>query len=305
MKHTILLILTAFLLTNCNAQKLVSNREQIEKAKKELESSMTLFSTSIINKDLDTCIETLIKSADNSYKKYIVGGLLFDIDADKSFQLHQAAFQSNNADKNFAFEYAIELHRKGNYKEAAELYEKYLDAETDDYRIYVWLADCYINIGETKKSIESWTKANHPKNHTGIDFAIHTIYGNTSQLKQRNELRNQILKGNSLKLVDLIFIDQNWEIDWWNKKAQEYFLNDDLELAKQKLSETNSYYKLLKAYTDIKKKETQESKANEIKNILIENNLIYNKSLPKFGQITSDLLRISFINQFINETEFY
>jgi tetratricopeptide (TPR) repeat protein len=306
MKHLILLTLATFLLTISNAQKLVSNREQIEKAKKELESSMSLFSTSIVNKDLDTCIETLIKSADNGYKKYIVGGLLFEIDADKSFQLHKEAFQSNSADKNFVFEYAIELHRQGKYKEAAELYEKYLEVETDDYRIYVWLADCYINLGETKKAIDNWTKANHPKNHTGIDFAIHIIYGNTSQLKQRNKLRSQIFKGNSSKLFDLIFLDQNWEMDWWNKKAQENFLDEDLELARKKLSETNSDYKLLKAYTDIKKKETQEGKVNEIKAILIASNLILNnKSLPQFGQITSDLIRISFMNQFINETEFY
>ena len=80
---------------------------------------MNLFSTSIVNKDLDTCIATLIKSTDNSYRKYIVGSLLFEIDAGKSFQLHKEAFQNNNADKDFVLEYAIELHRKGNYKGAA------------------------------------------------------------------------------------------------------------------------------------------------------------------------------------------
>jgi len=95
-------------------------------------------------------METLIKSADNSYKKYIIGGLLFDIDANKSFQLHKEAFQSNNTNENFVLEYAIELHRKGSYKEAIALYEKYAETEVDDYRTYVWLADCYINLGETK-----------------------------------------------------------------------------------------------------------------------------------------------------------
>jgi hypothetical protein len=309
MKHLLLLIFTVFLLTNGNAQQLVSsvsNREQIENAKKELESSIRLFSTSIVNNDLDTCIETLLKSADNSYKKFVVGGVLFEIDPDKSFQLHKEAFQSNTADKHFLLEYAIELHRKGRYKEAAELYEKCLEVETDDYRIHIWLADCYINLGETQKSIDNWIKANHPSNHTGIDFAIHTIYRNTHQLKQRNDLRSQILQGNFSKFFDLLYLDQNWEIDWWNKKAQEYFLKEDLELARLKLRETSSDYKLLQAYTEIKKKESQDSMAKEINDILIANNVILNnKALPNYGQITSDLLRISFINKFINETEFY
>ncbi len=306
MKHLILLIISAFLVAYCDAQKIVSDRAQIEKAKKDLDSSITLFSSSMVNKELDACIENIIKSADNKYKKYIVGGLLFDIDADKSFELHKEAFQNNSTNKDFLLEYAIELHRKGQYKEATELYEKYLKMGTEDCRTYVWLADCYINTGDTKKSIENWTKANHAKNHVKIDFAIHTIYGNTSQFKQRNGLINKIINGNSAKLFDLIFLDQNWEMDWWNKKAQEYFLIDDLELAKQKLGETNSDYKLLKAYTDIKKIETEDNKANEIKEILLANNLILNnKLLPTFGQICSDLIRIAIMNQLINETEFY
>lgn len=299
-------LFAAFLLTNCIAQNLTSHREQIEKAKQELQTSISLFSTSMVDKDLDSCITVLIAKADNGFKKYIVGGLLFEIDKDKSLQLHKEAFQSTETDENFVLDYAIELHRKGNYKEAADLYEKYVKQKTDDYRAYVWLADCYINLGETQKSIDNWIKANHPKNHTGIDFAIHTIYGNTNQVRQRNEFRKLILKGDLSKLNDLIFLDQNWEMDWWNKKAQVNFLNEDLKLAKQKLTEVNQDYKLLKAYTEIKKIENDATKTVEIKRILTINQIILNnKPLPQFGQIASDLLRICFVNQFVNETEYY
>jgi len=299
-------LLSIFVLTNCNAQNLTSHKEQIEKAKQELQTSISLFSTSIVDKDLDSSINALIVNADNNFKKYIVGGLLFEIDKGKSFQLHKEAYQSNEKDENFVLEYAIELHRNGNFKEAAELYEKYAKQKTDDYRVYVWLADCYINLDQTQKSIDNWNKANHPKNHTGIDFAIHTIYGNTNQVRQRNDFRKQILNGDLSKFYDLIFLDQNWEMDWWNKKAQVNFLNEDLKLAKQKLTEISQDFKLLKAYTDIKKIENDATKITEIKSILITNQIILNnKTLPQVGQIASDLLRICFINQFLNETEYY
>jgi len=73
------------------------------------------------------------------------------------------------------------------------------------------------------------------------------------------------MKGNSSKLFDLLFLDQNWEIDWWNKKPQAYFLNEDLALAKQRLTENNNNYKLLKAYIDIKKKKLRKARLLKLK----------------------------------------
>ena len=79
----------------------------------------------------------------------------------------------------------------------------------EDFRVNVWLADCYINTGDIEKSITNWKKANHPKNHTSIDFAIHTIYGKTDQIKLRNEYRIEIEKGNIQAYYSLIFLEVN------------------------------------------------------------------------------------------------
>jgi hypothetical protein len=305
MKQTILVLLTSLSL-GCAAQPLVSNRDKIEAATKELKSAMETFNTCIVNTDADKCIPDIIKRADSEYKKYLIGGLLYEIDREKSFQLHKEAYTANPNDLDFNLEYAIELHRKGQFAEASELYEKYASEKPEDFRINVWLSDCYINLGEIEKSISNWTQANHPKNHTGIDFAIHTIYGKADQIKIRNDYRKEIEKGNVQAFYSLVFLDMNWQLDWWNSNIQEYFLNEDIRLAKSKFNQNDSDYKIAQAYIKIKRLSKTENRNDSIKSILTENKLIIGSNpLPADGQIASDLIRLCLINQTISESDFY
>lgn len=305
MRHHILTILILFS-CSCYSQTLVSNRDKIETAKKELNTAMTTFNSCIVNSDLDNCILTLMKSADNEYKKYVIGGLLYEIDKDKSFQLHKEAYLSKPDELDFNLEYAIELHRKGEFEEAAKLYEKYSKEKPDDFRVNVWLADCYINTGDIDKSIANWIKSGHAKHHTSIDQAINTIYGKTDQIKTRNNYRKEIEQGNKTLFYSLIFLDMNWELDWWNTHTQEYFLKEDVRLIESKLEKTNIDYNTIQAYIKIKNLSKSENVADSIKMLLTNNKIIIGSNpLPTNGQIASDLLRICFINQLISEQEFY
>lgn len=305
MNKIILIFFTLFVFLNCFSQNLVSNREQIEIAKVDLKSEIETFSSCIVKSDLKVCMDKTTKNADNEYKKYIVGGILYEIDPKKSFKLHEEAYLTNKLEQNFILEYAIELHRNGQYEDASKLYEIYTGKVPNDIRVYVWLADCYINIAEIEKSITNWEKSNHPQNHTKIDNAIFTIYGKTTQIKTRNDLKSGIEQGKLSNFYPLIFLDKNWESDWWNKNTQEYFLSEDIQLAKNKLGETSNDFKTLKAYLEIKKVE-ENGPVEEIKKILIDNKIILeNNPIPTFGEITSDLLRICFTNNLLNENDFY
>ncbi len=302
-----IIIFTAFLsfTSICFGQTLVSNREQIEKTKNDFHDEISKFSTCIVENDLNVCTENLIKSADNEYKKYLTGGILYQIDPDKSLLLHEQVYLKNPLDQNFILEYAIELHRSGKYLEASKLYETYSLKEPKDIRIFVWLADCYLNIDKIELSITNWQKANHPQNHTAIDKAIYTIYGKTNQVKTRNDLKTEIEKGKFSSFYPLLFLDKNWEFDWWNKGSQEYFLNEDTKLAETKLDKENNELKIIKAYLQIKKLE-ESGKSEDIKKLLTDSNIILNnKPLPEFGELTSDLLRICFVNGLLSENEFY
>jgi hypothetical protein len=299
---TILLFLSLF----CNSQSLVSNRSKIEAASNELESSITNFNTCLINTDVNKCIVDFIQGADTEYKKYVVGNVLYEIDRARSFQLHKEAYTAHPEDLNLNLEYAIELHRNGEFAEAAKLYEKYAKKKADDFRINVWLADCYINLNEIHKSISNWKRANHAKNHTGIDFAIHTIYGRTDQIKIRNDYRRQTEEGNNAAFYPLLFLDMNWELDWWNSGIQEYFLKEDMQLAQSKLQQNDKDYQTLQTYIRIKKLSNDHTQKDSIKSILLAAKLIIDSNpLPSDGKVASDLLRICFINRILSESEFY
>lgn len=305
MRHHVLTILI-LVTCSCYSQRLVSNRDKIETAKKELSTAMETFNSCIVNSDLDNCTLTLIKNADNEYKKYVIGGILYEIDKDKSFQLHKEAYLAKQDELDFILEYAIELHRKGEFEEATKLYEKYSKEKSEDFRVNVWLADCYINSGDIEKSISNWKKANHPKNHTSIDFAIHIIYGRIDQIKLRNDYRKEIETGNIQNLYSLIFLDMNWELDWWNTNTQEYFLKEDVRLLESKLEKTNIDYNTIQTYIKIKNLSKSDNSSDSIKILLTNNKIIIGSNpLPTNGQVASDLLRICFINQLVSENEFY
>ena len=300
-----LTFLGTFTFFGCFSQALTSNREQIEKSKRDLQNELKTFSSCIVKSDLNNCVNSLVKCADNEFKKYTVAGMLFEIDNQQSFNLHEQAYMTNKLDENFCFEYAIELHRKLRYSVAAQLYEAYFAKFPKDFRINAWLADCYINIGEVDKAIANWTYARHYENHTSIDKAIFIIYGNSNQLKTRNDLKLNIEKGKVSDFYPLIFLDNNWEFDWWNKGSQDYFLNEDLELAKSKLGESSNDFKILTAYLEIKKLE-RKFETKKKKKIFIDNKIILeNNPLPTYGEISSDLLRICFTNGLLDEKEFY
>lgn len=306
MKFTFTLLLTTNLFTIGFGQALVSKRDLIDKAKSELQPAIDSFGNCIVRSDAKDCIAKLISNATDEYRKYLIGGALYNIDTAQSFRLHKEAYTADPKEQHFILEYAIELHRKRQYAEAAKLYESYSGKVKDDIRIYVWLADCYINTGETNKSMENWKKANHSENHTSIDFAIHVIYGKTDQIARRNDYKTDIAQGKLTSFYPLISLDLNWEFDWWNSGVQKFFLAKDIELAKEKSGTNTNDLKTLNTYVAIKQLEKEEPKSEEIKKLLSENNLILdNKPLPSSGSVTSDLLRICFMKGLLDENGFY
>jgi hypothetical protein len=305
MKST-LLIFASFIIPTCSAQVLVSNREKIEKAQTELIPALDKFSSSLLTSNLTESIEELLKNATDEYRTYLIGGVLYSIDPVRSFKLHQEAYSANTNELNFILEHAIELHRIGRFKDASILFEKYLSKNPTDFRIFVWLSECYLNMGDIKKSIDSWSKADHAHNHTGIDMAIYTVHDEGNELKKRDDYKSAIAKGDHSKFYPLIFIDKNWEMDWWNKGEQSLFLQHDMALAKKTLGVNNDDYRILHGYVRIKALETRMGGADSIKQILTDLKLILNNNpLPPEGQIASDLLSVCFNNGLLATDEFY
>ena len=308
MRKTILLIIFNVALFSCNAQvETENNTEKIKKAQAEINPALEyFFSNCLVNKDCDDCINDLISKAKNEYQKYLIGGALYNIDSKTSYDLHKSAYEKYPNELNFNLEYAIESHRIGDYKTAIKHYEIYKQVNDTDYRIDAWLSECYLNIGNYSKAIEHWKEANHSKNHIGIDKAIHIIHGQVDQIKRRSELIAKTKSKDSKSAYELIFLDMNWELDWWNNNIQEYFLEKDINTIKNSFGSDSKEYLQLSAYNKIKHLSKKSSPKDSIKTALLDSKLILdNNQMPINGKVASDLLRISFINRLLDEKVFF
>jgi hypothetical protein len=296
----------AFFWVRVSCQTITMDASRIDNAVKALKAPMEEFDSCVPTAPVESCVSTLVKSCDTDYKKFIAGNIVYTISKPWSYRLHKQAYNSNPGELAFLFEYAMELHRNGEYAQAIPLYEKYRINSPDDYRACVWLADCYLNTGNARKSVENWNLASHQKNHSGIDFAIHSIYGDTTVARRRSDLREAAKGGNQQSLNSLIFMDLNWQSDWWNAAINEKLLQPDLALAEQVLGKDSREFNVLQTYVNVKKQADGAKSSQSIKSLLTKSSLLVGtEPLPHDGQMTSDLIRIALINHVVNEKELY
>ncbi len=308
MKRSLVFILLNITLFHSNAQlRMENNKEKIKKAETEIQPALNYFlSDCLVNRDCKDCVNNLVSKVKNEYQRYLIGGVLYNIDSKTSYQLHKSAYENHPNELNFNLEYAIESHRIGDYKTAIKHYEVYKQTNDIDYRIDVWLSECYLNLENYSKAITHWKAANHQKNHTGIDKAIHTIHGQFDQIKKRSNLIAKTTSKDINSAYELIFLDMNWKLDWWNENIQEYFLEKDINTIKNTFGANNKDYLQLSAYNKIKHLSKTSNAKDSIKVTLLDSKLILdNNQMPINGKIASDLLRISLANHLIDEKEFF
>ena len=98
---TLLLLQSTFFF----AQNIEANRDKIKQAKIELALPLSEYFKNIPTTDLDTLFNQLIASkayyADNEFHNYLIGGILYEVDADKSFAYHEKAYNARPNDENF------------------------------------------------------------------------------------------------------------------------------------------------------------------------------------------------------------
>ncbi|WP_046757785.1 tetratricopeptide repeat protein [Kordia jejudonensis] len=307
MRKIILVLLFSVSFINVNAQMSEKTKEALQKAQTELTPAFQyFFSDCVVNKDCDDCVEELVSKVTNEYQAYVVAGALYNIDPKASYTLHKTACEKVPNALNFNLEYALESHRAGDYETAIKHYKIYKKEVEKDYRVDVWLSECYLNLDKYAKAIEHWKAANHAKNHVGIDKAVHIIHGKTDQLQKRSNLVANVKEKDSKSAYELIFLDMNWELDWWNSNIQDYFLEKDMEIIKSVFGVESKEYKHVSAYKKIKELSKEFSNNDVFKKAFTEAKLILdNNQIPENGNIASDLLRIAFQNKLLDETTFF
>ncbi|WP_298419402.1 hypothetical protein [uncultured Kordia sp.] len=308
MKKSTIFILFSFIVFNAYAQtKTKTNKELLQKAQTELTPAFEyFFSDCLVNKNADDCTSELYDKATNEYQSFVIGGALYNIAPKLSLILHKRAIAKKPNELSFNLEYAIESHRARDYETAIRHYKIYKEVVAKDYRVDVWLSECYLQLDNYEKALTHWKAANHQKNHTGIDKAIYIIHGKTDQIKKRSDLVEKVKQKDVKSAYELIYLDMNWELDWWNTYVQEYFLEKDLETIKSVFGAKSTVCQQVAAYKKIKQLSKDFSIGNTLKTAFLDAKLILeNNEMPVHGKIASDLLRVAFMNELIDEATFF
>ncbi len=222
---------------------------------------------------------------------FVLGNTFFTMDDPLARKYHAIALKALPDEPLVNLEWAIDLHREGKAAEAVRYYQKFIKTAGGNTLSHTLLADCLIRIGDLTGAIKQWELADHPHNHTGIDFAIHTIYGKASPFRRRNDLLKTIQGGDLSKLDDLMYLSSAWDRDWWNIDTQKELLEKDLALARKLLKDSPAHLAELELYAETLLRD--EVAAEWIKEQLIKNQwLIGDASKLPANEIVLDRLLI-------------
>lgn len=247
----------------------------------------------------------LAKLADESKDPamiFIVANMLYGADPAKSYQLHKKVYEALPDEKLVNLEWAMERHRKGEYPEAATLYGKYLELEPLDVKCNALLADCLLRSGKMKEAVEKWNAAKHGQNHVSIDFAIFEIYGGPLPLQRWGDLSAKINAGKTELIEQLLWLDMNWDQNWWNKSVNQHRLSTDSKMAEKILGSENQRLLDAKCYIKLK---TGDLDTASIKAAMLKAGVIIGDKgrLPANSKIASGLIEIALENNFESRTQ--
>jgi hypothetical protein len=147
---------------------------------------------------------------------FVLGNLFYVSDMQRSFRYHELAFQALPEEPSVALEMAYEFHRRGNCKRALPLYRFLNERVALQETQQALRAHCLMKTGDPSAALQAWAAGRHGSNHTGIDFAIHAVFGGLSPLARHDALARKVIAGDSASIASLIDNAIRWERDWWN-----------------------------------------------------------------------------------------
>ena len=157
------------------------------------------------------------------------------------------------------------------------------------------MADCLVHEGRLDEAVAAWEAAEHPRNHTGIDFAICDIYGEIAPERKRADLIQRIKKGETELAEELIKQDLNMVSNWWNSRVSQESLKQDLPLIEQAIAQDQPRLKAIHCLVAIRS--IDEPTVDQIRTELKKANLIVDDGkLPDSSTITTALLGLAIEN---------
>lgn len=164
-----------------------------------------------------------------------LGDVFFKQDRKTSYALHQEAAQKLPNEPDVQFEWALEQHRAREYDGAAKAYARYTAANPNFAPAYGLLAECLIRSGKIREAVEAWQKSERATEGTitRLESLVCEVHQQDSPDLRRVGLREKARQGDIAAARDLIALDADFPVDWWNKVIRADYLERDLKLLEE------------------------------------------------------------------------
>lgn len=190
-----------------------------------------------VNERLKTLVPDKNKTV---YDYFTLSNLFYKADRSTSKSYIEKANELSPKNPFILYELAMHEHRSGNCKVALPMYETAGALfEVTSPNLWAYVTHCHLMLGNYAAATRSWQKADFRNHHIGIEKSMYEIFSTQNSDLEREKHINFIRAGSADAVCELIELDRNWEIDWWNVKEKKEYLEYDIELVNS-LSKNNN-----------------------------------------------------------------
>ena len=194
-----------------------------------------------VDESTQALLNVVPKEKRRVHHDFVLGNMLYGMDVKVSYDLHRSAYAREPKHPLVAFEWALQLHRAGEFLEAEKVYAR---IETLAYgfpgpKVRALHADCLLHLGRYSDAAASWRTANSKRNQKSIESAAHWIFGPPDPVVRRGALLAKVRNDEPEAFEELIMLDLFWRTNWWTEKTDYEYQDHDLRLAASRLGDTS------------------------------------------------------------------
>ncbi len=214
-------------------------RSQMRAASAAVRGSLTVAGDLLLEGKPDEATQKILgtfpEATRTPVESLVLGNVLFKQEREVSYNLHKRAAETLTDMLDVQFEWALQLHRAGEFGHAIEPYRRYLKAHPNRAPVWGVLAECVLRTGDTKEACETWIKSERATDGSleDVETLICELHEEPPMEHRRGELLRGVEKGDVESAEKLIALDAAWEFDWWNRRAHKANLKHDAEAVRR------------------------------------------------------------------------
>jgi tetratricopeptide (TPR) repeat protein len=176
----------------------------------------------LLRGDLDGYVDAIRRATDPKEwaSLFVAGNLLYDVAPATALELHEAAAALAPDVGEIQLELGYDHQRLEQCDRAVVAWSAADRLGALKSPAVGLAAYCLFKTGRLDEGIALWRRVDFRAHHTGLDRAIHAVFGGPAPLRTHALLHARARGGDPRALRELIGNALDWRIDWWNAASQ-------------------------------------------------------------------------------------